>query len=80
MVDDLFSENPTTRALALRKTRQLMMDFPDRLMFNVVRIKTPPKLVGGMKIFGQAYLNGMEQIFPKITSSGYYKVSCRPFH
>ncbi|CAL8106931.1 unnamed protein product [Calicophoron daubneyi] len=58
MVDDLFSENPTTRAWALRKTRQLMMDFPDRLMFNVIRINKPPKLVDDMSSYEQAYLPG----------------------
>ncbi|CAL8071888.1 unnamed protein product [Calicophoron daubneyi] len=51
MVDDLFSENPATGALALRKTRQLVMDFPDRLMVNVIRTMTQPKLVCGTRIF-----------------------------
>ncbi|CAL8071889.1 unnamed protein product [Calicophoron daubneyi] len=51
MVDDLFSEIPATRSWALRQIRQLVVDFPDRFMFNVLKMKTSPRFVDGKRIF-----------------------------
>ncbi|CAL8069416.1 unnamed protein product [Calicophoron daubneyi] len=49
IVDSLFSENPTIRTWALQKTKQLTIDWPNRLIGEEIGVETLPKVVDGLK-------------------------------